>query len=829
MNQKTLIHSPFVIIRLSLFLLSAATLAFEINLTRLFSVAQFYHFAFMIVSIALLGFGASGTTLAIFPVLGQKHPKKSISWLAIATGLSMLGAFVLINWQPFDSFSIAWDRRQIGILVVHYIALAMPFYFTGMAVGLLLTAFPRSAGHIYAINLSGSAIGCLIALIAPVYLGGEGTVLLSAALAAFAALISGYPHSFSYSGRFNTVTSFLSFFIAGALFILITLTLGMRFFGSQSFSWLDLNISPYKSQSYALLYPDAKVVYERWNSFSKVDIVRSEGIRSLPGLSYRYLNPPPKEDGLFVDGDNLSPVVQTGFNESVFDFLPTAIAFELRTDPEVLILEPRGGLEILTALSLGSQNVTVVEKNSLIIDAANHIYDQTGVEVQIETGRSYIQRSSELFDIVILSLTSSYHPVRSGAYSLGEDYRYTVESFQDALGRLKPDGLLIINRWLQDPPSETLRVFAIAVTALEKTGANPQQQVVAFRGYNMGTILVKNQDFSINELEAINEFTSERAFDLIYTPNLETADINQHNILPEPVYYSTFTALLNSKNRENFYREYPFEISPPTDDKPFFGHFFKWSQYQQVIAELGKTWQPFGGAGYFVIFALLILASILATLLIVLPVIIHQMRIKSPAQTQGSGEHLNKIWLLVYFGLLGFAFLFVEIPLIQSVILYLGHPSYALTIVLFTVLFFSGLGSQMSSRVPIRFALGFLVLLLLLLPFMLPTLYDYTLGYSFPVRVGLIILILAPVGFLMGIPFPAGIRAILGNDEKSPHIPWIWAVNGSTSVISSILAALLALSFGFSWVLRLGALCYAAAWLAIRAINRPVPARSPNQ
>ncbi|MGB7116229.1 MAG: hypothetical protein WBD56_08790, partial [Anaerolineales bacterium] len=274
-----------------------------------------------------------------------------------------------------------------------------------------------------------------------------------------------------------------------------------------------------------------------------------------------------------------------------------------------------------------------------------------------------------------------------------------------------------------------------------------------------------------------------------------------------------------------------YDIAPPDDDKPFFGHFFKWSQAKQVAAEFGKTWQPFGGAGYFVVLALLLLTSILAFILILLPVVIKRYHdtvlIKSQMANNvgdlhpgGTLKNNQLLIYLIYFGFLGFAFLLVEIPLIQGFILYLGHPAYALTSVLFTLLLFSGFGSWMSKRIPARLALGILVVLLLLIPIILPHITNATLGFSLPVRIGLTIIMLAPIGFLMGIPFPAGITLVADIEKRSLTIPWIWGVNGSTSVVSSVLAALIALSCGFSWVFRIGALCYTGAWIAFMALNR---------
>jgi hypothetical protein len=288
-------------------------------------------------------------------------------------------------------------------------------------------------------------------------------------------------------------------------------------------------------------------------------------------------------------------------------------------------------------------------------------------------------------------------------------------------------------------------------------------------------------------------------------------ETNRFNILPEPIYSQAFSALLNAKPREAFYEEYPYEIAPPTDDHPFFGHFFKWSQAGQVLAELGRTWQPFGGAGYFVILALLLLALLTAGILIVLPAALSGK--KGRAAQPGLAA-------LVYFGLIGLAFMLVEIPLIQRFILFLGQPAYALTAVLFTLLFFSALGSRSSSRVSLRFAVALLVVLLLTSPWLLPVVFRQALGLPLAYRLGVTVVVVAPFGYLMGIPFPGGIRWMLGGDGRPSQVPWIWAVNGAASVVASVLAALLALSFGFDWVLRLGALCYAGAWLAVRAGSR---------
>ena len=811
-------------IGLSLFMLSTATLAFEINLTRLFSVAQFYHFAFMIVSVALLGYGASGTVLAIFPALQRGKPAQSIGKLALGTGISILLAYLLTNWLPFDSYSLAWDSRQVIILVLHYIALAAPFFFSGMALGILLTGYPDQAGSIYAVNLLGSAFGCVIALVAPASLGGEGMVTLSSLLAALAAIF--------VTRQQLKQLSFSLVWIALLLFNILDLSL--RITSSVGLSALELHISPYKSLSYALQYPDSEVIFKQWNAFSLVEVVRSGGIHSVPGLSYRYHEPLPQLDGLLVDGDDLSPTIQHSTDSSFATYLPSAVAFQLHPLANTLILEPRGGLDIFAALTLSNGRVTCVESNPLIVSAAPVFADQR-LYVHQESERSFLQRTQEQYDVILLSLVTSYHPVQSGAYTLAEDYRYTVESFQDMLDHLTPNGLLVTTRWLQDPPSEDLRLFALAVTAVEASGADPREQIVAFRGYNTATILIKNGVFSPDELSSIRDFTAQRAYDLTYAPDIRQQETNQYNILPDYRYYQTYLSLLESKPRQSFYEAYAYDVRPPTDDQPFYGHYFKWAQTPQILAEFGKAWLPFGGGGYFVILALLILAIILAGVLIILPVGLWRLSKRKFQQTPSSFILRN----LIYFGLLGFAFLFVEIPLIQRFILYLGHTAYAVTTVLFALLFFSGLGSRWSNRISLRLALGMLILLVLGMPLLLPLLFQWTLGLPLVARLGLTVLTLSPLGFLMGIPFPAGIRWLIGRrpqsmepgDEIQPRtdIAWVWAVNGAASVVSPILAALLALTFGFRLVLWMGAFCYTAALVTVWVSLRPYSLQHPDR
>jgi hypothetical protein len=354
-------------------------------------------------------------------------------------------------------------------------------------------------------------------------------------------------------------------------------------------------------------------------------------------------------------------------------------------------------------------------------------------------------------------------------------------------------------------------------------GGDPKASIVALRSYRQMLILVRRGAFSEQELETVRAFAAPRAFDLVYLPGIRPDEVNYYNVLPEPDYYRACVGLLEAQDREGWYRAYTFDVEPPDDDRPFFGHFFKWRQVPDLLAMAGHTWQPFGGAGYFVLLALLALAVLAAGALILLPLAMRRPSTLAQAKRGGMGRGMPLAATLGYFALLGLGYLCVEIPLLQRFILFLGHPAYAMATVLFALLLFSGLGSLLSRRMP-------LWLVLILLPALvggyalgLPALFGATLAAPLGVRMIVTVAALAPPGLLMGMPFPKGLTLL---ERRAPRhsdtlITWAWGVNGAVSVVASILAALLALSFGFSVVLGVGAVCYIGAWVTAWAIRVP--------
>ncbi|MBN1658922.1 MAG: hypothetical protein JXA93_10995 [Anaerolineae bacterium] len=793
---------------LALGLLSAAALAFEITLTRLFSVTQWYHFAFLAVSVALLGYGASGTALTLFPRWTRPPVARHVSILSTLFAVATILAYLSLNYLPFDSYRIAWERIQILYLVLYYLALTLPFLCAGLVTGLLLSAYPAAAAPIYAANLAGSALGALLPLVL-LPLTGEGAVLTIAALSLVAAALFERCPAQGTSDQIEVPEAWTPsspYLISNILFSAL-----LFFLAFHPPALFSLQLSPYKGLSQVLRFPDSEVEWQEWNAFSRVDRVSSAAIRSAPGLSLGCPVRPLPQDGLFVDGDDLSPVlIET---EQVAEFtscLPVALPYRLRPGARALVLGPRGGLDVWVAVGQGAGSVLAVEGNPLLIASAGDVYAQAPVEVEVEEPRAYAHRSSETFDLVHLSLADSYRPVTSGAYSLGERYDLTVEAFTDYYARLRPGGLLVVERWLQLPPSELLRVGATAVEALRRSGADdPAASLAVLRGWQVGLIVVKNGAYTSGELAAIREFAADLELDLVALPGLLERETNHLNVLPEPVYYRAFRQLLQDPS--SLYTTHPYDVRPPTDDHPFFFHLFRSSQARAVIEQLGRTWQPWGGSGFFVLVALLAVAIVVSLALILLPLVAARQA------AMGSGAPWGRT--LAYFGLLGLGFLFVELPLMQRFILFLDRPIYALAAVATSLLLFSGLGSQLSPRLPARSTLPLLAIAILLYPLFLPVLFQVLLGLPLAARLVVTLLTLAPLGLLMGTAFPGGLAWL--RSCAPALIPWAWAVNGCTSVLASILSAMIALAAGFSWVLGAGAAAYAIAWLSLPGPRPP--------
>ena len=801
--------------------LAGATLCLESTLTRLLAVAQFYHFAFLVISLALLGFAASGTLLAISKRLQRTDLFQMLigSGIAFASGVAL--AYLAVNWLPFDSYAIAIDSRQVFYFGLYYLALSLPFLCSGLGIASALATASGKSHSIYAANLLGSAAGALLAPGLMHLAGVPGALIGSALLGLLPALLP----TKKPSPRLRLARLLAA--LTG-----VSGVLGLAWLSAANLAWrspLGLNLSPYKSLAYARLHPGYQPLLGHWNAISRLDVVAGGGVRALPGLSYTYPGAPPTQLGLSIDGDDLSPVsLVTPEDFAAAAYLPEAIAFDLRPSARTLVLEPGAGLGVLQAQAGGASQITVVISNRAIPEAVARSAPQSNpfnaptLQTVVATGRVFLQETKESFDIIFMPLSDAYRPVTSGAYSLHETYSLTREMFTQAMKHLAPEGILIATRWLQTPPSEELRLAATLIEALEAVGGvEPAQALVAHRGIQTMTFLAQPDGWQSDELAAVRQFAETRRLDMVWAPDIIPEETNRYNKLPEEVYYQEIRSLLEATDRLAYYTSYPFDVRPTTDNHPFFFHFFTWRQTPEILAGIGRTWQPFGGSGFLILLALLALVAVLSLVLVILPLLILKRSVIEPAmmnhqKTQASLRTLSfkkqDLWhVLIYFSMIGLAYLLVEIPLIQRWILLLGHPTYAFTAVVLSILAFSGLGSLAAGTpwLPKRVALAALLLLALATPWITGEIVQTTLGCEAWLRTAMAILVLFPLGFLMGMPFPFGLQQITGEAES--WTPWAWAVNGCASVIASILAAILSLTSGFNLVLWLGALAYAAA------------------
>ena len=773
-------------------------------MTRLLAVAQGHHFAFMVVSMALLGYGASGSLLSSFPsILRRKTPQTLIhvSWLF---SVSTLCAYLLSNLIPFDMARISWDRWQIFYIFLYYLVFSIPFLFSGVAISSALARWSVLTGKLYFSDLTGAALGSLLVLGLLGICGGPGALLFSCLLGGAASI------AFAWERKPVSILRWIW------VCLLILLLLWQPPF-------LKQRLSPYKALDAALLYPGARLLETHWNAFSRVDVLESPAARMAPGLSLQYLEPLPPQLGLTVDADHLNAI--TRFSGELLeaaelqfiDFLPSSFPYQMARPDRVLIIEPMGGLEVLVALRYRSREIVAVEINPTIIELlqgtyreySGGIYTRKGVQVEMGDGRAYVRSAPPPLDLIVLPLTESSGASSTGFSSLHEDYRLTTEAFQDYLRALKPGGFLSMALYLLPPPRGELRLAAMAKEALERAGKRPSDHLLAFRSWSTFSLLVKKEPIELQEIEALKSFCQRLRFDLVYYPGMPGEEANVYNRFPTPLYFLGMQRVL--KEGEEFYSTYPFDLSPATDDRPFFHHYLKWGHLGELYRLAGEKWPMLVEGGYLVPI-ILFQALFLSFLFIILPLIFRKRReqkIKIQRVPWFSG--------LVFFSALGLGFMFVEISLMQKFILFLGHPVYSVSLVIFSLLVFAGLGSRLSMRFDpggdrgLKLVLPAVAGLLFLYAILLPQVLPFFHGKPLFLRQVITVLLIAPTGFLMGMPFPLGIRLV--GSQWPFFVPWVWCANGCASVLGSILPVIIALSFGFESVFFLAALLYAIGLL----------------
>jgi hypothetical protein len=801
MNAEATTRLP----RISIALVSAAALGYEVLLMRLFSIIQWHHFAYMIISLALLGYGASGTFISIArPWLLRRYAPAYCSSLALF-GLSAVLCFLLAQRLPFNPEEVLWDWRQPLYLAQLFLLLAVPFFFAANAIALALSRHTTAIARLYAADLLGAGLGSLLIIGLLFVLFPQTALQVIGAIGLLAALVAARELRLAPRWQLAAVAG-----IAVLLFLPASL--------------LELQISPYKSLPQTLRISGTHVIAQHTSPLGLLSVVESDivPLRHAPGLSLYADSPIPRQLGVFTDADGMTAIDYNPGQEPLeyLNQLTSALPYYLGAPRRVLVLGAGGGSGIQQALNHNVPHIEGVELNPQMAALLQHdyadwsgqLFARDGVQLHIADARGFVKRNRLEYDLIQISLLDAWGASGAGLYSLNENYLYTVEALQDYLARLAPGGYLAISRWIKLPPRDTLKLFATAVRALEAGGAkDPGAQLVLIRSWQTSTLLIKQGAFTPAELNALHDFCRMRAFDVAWYPGMPAAEANRINRLEQPYFYTAARTLLGAQAAD-FMDRYKFTITPATDDRPYFFHFFKWRVLPEILALRGAGGLPLLEAGYLVLVATLLQALLLSLVLILLPLAVLRRRAPKTAATG------SRVRMAGYFFAIGLAFLFIEIAFMQKFILFLHHPLYAVATVLAAFLVFAGLGSAWTARLPQDGAVAaratrYGVLLIAVLggayTLLLGPLFDQLIHLGIAARVAISTLLIAPLAFCMGMPFPLGLSQV---GVKAPaFIPWAWGINGCASVLSAVTATLLAIQFGFTVVVLAALLLYLLA------------------
>ena len=788
----------------SLSLASAAALGYQILLLRLFSIIQWHHFAYMVISLALLGYGASGTFLTLARQRLSGHLPAAYGLGIGLFALSCLPAFLLAQYLAFSPEELLWRPQLIWRLGALYLVLGLPFFFVACAVGLVLMGWGRRAGRVYAVDLIGAAAGAT-AVIAALWLMTP-TVALTAvtALGLLATLVATWETG--HGRRPWTV--------------IVILAVAVSAFAAHGLR-APLALSAYKDLSQALQIAGARIETTRSGPHGLVTVLANSEvpIRDAPGLGLRNAAEPPEQKALFIDGNLTSAITRADGVAADLAFLaamPSALPYRLQKAERVLILDAGGGLLALQARYFGASDITAVESNPEVLDLVRDDYDRfsgglyTGADIHAEraNARAFVAGTKDTYDLIQVPAAGALGGGAAGLFALSEDYLRTLEAVATLFSRLAPDGLLVMHAWMQLPPRDSLRLAATLIDALKSQGvAAPGRQMMALRGWQMATFVARNGEFSPAQIATLSGFADRHGFDLAWYPGMQAIEANRVNRLTQPYLHEAIAAFVTGDG-ETYTREYKFDLTPTSDRRPFFHNFLRWRTLPEVLPLVRSGGMPLLESGYVLLLAALAQAIVLGLVLIVLPLAAGAPRRslrKEPATSRRT---------IVYFLAIGLGFMFIELAAIHQFLLYLEEPIYASAIVLTAFLAFAGIGSYASARFAevigerhtSRLAALAVIVLCLAGALFLDQLLTLSAAAPLSVKICLSLLVIAPLAFAMGQMFPTALTALAS--QAPALVPWAWAVNGCASVVGAVLATVLALAIGFDGCLVAAVVMY---------------------
>ncbi|MEE9269028.1 MAG: hypothetical protein V3V49_02095 [Candidatus Krumholzibacteria bacterium] len=806
----------------AILLLAMNVLVLEVALTRVFSVMTYHHFTYLIIGLALLGFGAAGTVLTV----NRRFAGNTINPVLLADcawlfGLLVLLCFLLITRTGVDAMALyrSRDYSQIFRILLLLVLASVPFLFAGLGIGYLITKSGDQINRLYFFDLVGAGLGSLGSLFAINYLGIPTTVFSVALSGCVVAMLVGG----RTGGRIRWRYPLTAAVAAG-------LALGSVFDDG-------LIRVPFPHSKPAAHYDTE----HRWHVVARIDV--TEPLAGYPQFGgqlsriYQAPEPPLVFRQVFQDGIAPTGIIKLQDRDPkdmrILNHYLQGCPYVIRPGGNVLVIGPGGGVDVAIALAHGSSHVTAVDINPWMIDFvqnryndfAGGLYRRPDVEVICAEGRHFLTATDQKFDVIQLSGVDTFSALASGAYALSENYLYTREAISDFLGHLSEDGVLSFSRWLFTPPRETLRLVVTARIALERLGTrNPGRNILVIaghRGYDppWAETLIKRQPFTPAEVDSLQRWADRLHFEMIYNPLLPYVAGGQYDALektPEfdPIMCAQqFDSALRADDDglREYIQGYFYNITPSVDDAPFFFNFYR-------LGNLFKSQPTAGGypitrlpLGLFVLLACLVQIVILGGLFILLP-----MRSKAAGLRGKKGT----VHGFVYFACIGLAFIGIEIMLLQKLAVFLGGPVYSMAVTLFSLLVFCGTGSLLAGRLTRnRLRLGGAGALLVLVVTVIATMWFLNhvvpnlMELSHLTRCVLAVFALMPVGLAMGMPFPTGIRMVERIDTEL--IPWAWCVNACATVLGSIASILIAMFVGLTDVAYGAALVYLIAMLAL--------------
>src|ERR671922_1374001 len=744
-----------------IFLTALSGLVLEVAITRIFSAAIWYHFAFVAVSVALVGLGASGLVVQY----GVK--KLRGKW---AENLTIFSAWGITIFIPITLFVMHALASQVIFLPLFMALFSVPFFFVGIIISAAFNAFGSVAGRLYASDLVGASAGAFLVVLFLMLTGGEGANLIVGLISAISATI------------FSLIAKDTRKIIVSFIFVAFAISLLLVNYATQTFA-IPTDPTAHKDlPMYLRDHPGSKIVKTQWNSFSRIDVV--EGGEGTEGLVAK----------VFIDGGAGTNIISWDGNTESRQELPTwmqYLPFKMMQDPKVLVIGSGGGRDIVAALVSGSKDVTSVEINPIIYDTvksygekAGNVYSHQYVSSHVDEGRSFITRSSEKYDIIYVPFVDTWASVSSGGLSVSENFLYTLEGFQQYYDHLTDRGKIVTVRLLIDAP----RFISTYAKLLEQNGI-PQDQLyrhlimVTSDSYtqdpSVTMVIFSKSPFTDEEIRFLSQSFSQYEYKPMLVPG---------QIMREP-----YSALLSGQiNLDQFYSMFNTKVYPVTDDNPYFLSFEK--PLPRAVEVL--LYASFG----------------IVAIFLLVPFAWMKQRGKEEEVLGVNKSQIGTATVIPYFAALGMGFILIELALLQKLILLMGNPTMTFALLLFTLLISSGAGSLFSPRIAknnmknLVFVIGGIAGLGILYVFFLPHIIYSTIAEPVEIKSIVSIAILAPIGFLMGMPLPTGMRLL--KVHRPEYIPWMWAVNGAFSVLGAVLAVIIGIMYGSSEAMILGILIY---------------------